>query len=80
MTTHVVRRMVKQAAKEAAVRPYTIRGCGTAERVTPHTLRHSVAYRMLNREEDNTLYEMTKRLRHATILTTERVYSHFDRV
>jgi hypothetical protein len=31
-------------------------------------------------QDGNTLYDVTKRLRHATILTTERVYSHFDRV
>jgi integrase/recombinase XerC/integrase/recombinase XerD len=80
MTTHAVRRMVKQAAIDAGIRPYTTGGRGRPEDVTPHTLRHSVAYRMLNREEGNTLYDVTKRLRHATILTTERVYSHFDRV
>lgn len=43
-------------------------------------LCHSVTYWMLNQEETNTLYNVTKRLRHATIQTTERVYSHFDRV
>jgi integrase/recombinase XerC/integrase/recombinase XerD len=80
ITTHAVRRMVKQAAVDAGIRPYTTGGRGDAEDVTPHTLRHSVAYRMLNREDGNTLYDVTKRLRHATILTTERVYSHFDRV
>lgn len=80
ITTHAVRRMVKKAAIDAEVRPYTTNGRGSPEDVTPHTLRHSVAYRMLNREDGNTLYDVTKRLRHATILTTERVYSHFDRV
>lgn len=53
---------------------------GTPEDVSPHTLRHSVAYRMSNHEAGNTLYDVTKRLRHATIQTIERVYSHFDRV
>lgn len=80
ITTHAVRRMIKQSAIDAEVRPYTTRGRGSPENVTPHTLRHSVAYRMLNREDGYTLYDVTKRLRHATILTTERVYSHFDRV
>lgn len=80
ITTHAVRRMMKQAAVDAEIRPFTTNGRGTPEDVTPHTLRHSVAYRMLNREDGNTLYDVTKRLRHATILTTERVYSHFDRV
>ena len=58
---------------DAEVRPYTTNGLGNPEDVTPHTLLHSVAYRMLNREDGNTLYEVAKRLRHATILTTERV-------
>lgn len=80
ITTQGVRNIVKQAAVDAEVRPYTTNGRGEPGDVTPHTLRHSVAYRMLNREDGNTLYDVTKRLRHATILTTERVYSHFDRV
>lgn len=80
MTTESVRNVVRRAAEGADVAPYTIQGRGSPEQVTPHTLRHSVAYRMLNRENGNTLYDVTKRLRHATIATTERVYSHFDRV
>jgi integrase/recombinase XerC/integrase/recombinase XerD len=80
MTTESVRNVVRAAAEAADVRPFTVKGRGSARQVTPHTLRHSVAYRMLNRERGNTLYDVTKRLRHATIQTTERVYSHFDRV
>jgi integrase/recombinase XerD len=80
MTTESVRNVVSRAAEDADVAPYTVEGRGSPEQVTPHTLRHSVAYRMLNREDGNTLYDVTKRLRHATIATTERVYSHFDRV
>lgn len=80
MTTESVRNVVRAAAEAAEVRPFTVRGRSSPDRVTPHVLRHSVAYRMLNREDGNTLYDVTKRLRHATILTTERVYSHFDRV
>ena len=80
MTTESVRNVVRRAAEDADIAPYTVQGRGGPEQVTPHTLRHSVAYRMLNREDGNTLYDVTKRLRHATIATTERVYSHFDRV
>ena len=80
MTTESVRNVVRRAAEDADIAPYTVLGRGGPEQVTPHTLRHSVAYRMLNREDGNTLYDVTKRLRHATIATTERVYSHFDRV
>lgn len=78
--TESVRNVVRAAAVDGEVRPYTIRGRGEPGDVTPHTLRHSVAYRMLNREDGNTLYDVTNRLRHATIQTTERVYAHFDRV
>jgi len=80
MTRQSAGNVVSKAAQDAQVRPYTTEGRGKPSDVTPHTLRHSVAYRMLNREEGNTLYDVTKRLRHATITTTERVYSHFDRV
>lgn len=78
--TESVRNVVRAAAIDAEVRPFTLQGRGEPGDVTPHALRHSVAYRMLNREEGNTLYDVTKRLRHATIQTTERVYAHFDRV
>ncbi|WP_435078387.1 tyrosine-type recombinase/integrase [Halococcus sp. AFM35] len=80
MTNESVRNVVRNAAEAAETRPFTVNGQGGPSDVTPHTLRHSVAYRMLNREEGNTLYDVTKRLRHATIQTTEQVYSHFDRV
>lgn len=80
MTQQSVRNVVSRAAKDAGITPYTVEGRGNPGQVTPHTLRHSVAYRVLNREDGNTLYDVTKRLRHATITTTERVYSHFDRV
>ncbi|NEU56277.1 site-specific integrase [Halorussus sp. MSC15.2] len=80
MTEESVRNVVEDAAEDGDVRPFTVGGRGEPSEITPHTLRHSVAYRMLNREQGNTLYDVTKRLRHATIQTTERVYSHFDRV
>ena len=80
MTKESVRNVVSNAAENADIAPYSVKGRGQASHVTPHTLRHSVAYRMLNMEEGNTLYDVTKRLRHATITTTERVYTHFERV
>jgi len=79
MTTESARNVVRNAAIAVDVRPYTLRGRGDPDEITPHTLRHSVAYRMLDRE-GATLYDVTKRLRHATIQTTERVYAHFDEV
>lgn len=51
VTTQGIRNIVKQAAVDAGVRPYTIHGRGEPGDVTPPTLWHSVAYRMLNREE-----------------------------
>lgn len=82
ISTDAVREsVVKKAAVDADVRPMsTGRGRGDPEDVTPHVLRHSVAYRMLAVEDGNELYDVTRRLRHATIQTTERVYAHFDRV
>jgi len=41
------------------------------EDVTPHTLWHSVAYRMLNVEIENTFYGVRNRIRHASIQTTD---------
>lgn len=35
---------------------------------------------MLRAEEENTLYDVGDRLRHATILTTERKYDHFQTI
>ena len=80
MTTESARNVITSAAVDGDIRPYTVTGRGDPEQVTPHTLRHSVAYRMLNHEEGNTLYDVRNRLRHATIQTTERTYDHIDRV
>jgi integrase/recombinase XerC/integrase/recombinase XerD len=72
-----VRDMLKTVAKEAGVRPFHIDGGrGGPGDVTPHSLRHGVAYRMMNAEEGNTLYDVRNRLRHRSIQTTERVYDH----
>jgi len=35
---------------------------------------------MLRAEDGNTLYDVRNRLRHATILTTERRYDHFETI
>jgi integrase/recombinase XerC/integrase/recombinase XerD len=81
MTTESVRRVVRTLAERADVEPYRAEGGrGDPSDVTPHTLRHSVAYRLLHEEEGYTMYDARNRLRHATILTTERVYDHFERI
>ena len=76
-----VRNMLHKIAEEAEVRPYKVDGTrGDASDVTPHALRHSVAYRMMNEEDDNTLYDVRNRLRHRSIQTTERIYDHMLKV
>lgn len=80
MTGKGINDVVKRLAERADVEPHTYGGRGEPSDVTAHTLRHSVAYRMLRREEGNTLYDVRNRLRHATILTTERKYDHFNTI
>ena len=77
MTGKAINDVVKRLAARAGVEPYTYDGRGDAGDVSAHTLRHSVAYRMLRTEDGNTLYDVRNRLRHETILTTERNYDHF---
>jgi len=81
MTTQAVRNMLSKVAVEADIEPFDVDG-GRRDPadVTPHALRHSVAFRMLHEEEGNTMYDVRNRLRHRTIQTTERVYDHFRRV
>lgn len=81
MTTESVRNVIEDAAEAAEIEPYIGHaGRGNPDDVTPHTLRHSLAYRLLEREDGNTLYDVSRRLRHSSIQTTERIYSHFDRI
>jgi len=76
-----VRNMLHKVAEAADVRPYKIDGSrGDAGNVTPHALRHGVAYRMMNEEDANTLYDVRNRLRHRSIQTTERIYDHLLKV
>lgn len=79
ITTRSIENVVEKLAVEAGIRPYYVGGRGEPEDVTPHSLRHSVAYRMIEREGES-LDAVQRRLRHATIVTTQREYSHFDRV
>jgi integrase/recombinase XerC/integrase/recombinase XerD len=80
ITTEGVRNALRKIAREADVRPYLLDGSrGEPGDVTPHALRHSVAYRMMNHEEGNELYDVRNRLRHRSITTTEQVYDHILR-
>lgn len=79
ITPQGVRYVVGDAAQAADVDPFLLDGStGSPSDVTPHTLRHSVAYRMLHVEDGNSLYDVRNRLRHSSIQTTERVYDHFQ--
>lgn len=81
ITEQGIRYMLHDVADVAGIRPWKVDGSrGDADDVTPHSLRHSVAYRMLHEEEGNTLYDVRNRLRHRSLQTTERVYDHFRRV
>lgn len=81
ITTQGVRYMLQTVAAEANARPFLRDGSrGSPDDVTPHTLRHSVAWRMMNAERDNTLYDVRNRLRHRSIQTTEQVYDHLIEV
>lgn len=81
ITTQGVRDMLHKVATAAEVRPFKVDGTrGNPDDVTPHALRHSVAYRMLTVEEGNTFYDVRRRLRHRSIQTTERIYDHIDEV
>jgi len=79
MTDRSVRNVVTKAAKIAEVRPYRIEGGrGDPHEVTPHTFRHSIAFRMIRRENKR-LEDVMLRLRHARLQTTDTVYGHFRR-
>lgn len=81
ISEEAVRNVIQRLAQTSEIRPYTVSGeRGDASDVTPHTLRHSVAWRMLNAEDGHTLYDVRNRLRHSSIQTTERIYDHIDEV
>ena len=72
--------VVQRAAERAEIRPHSHTGRGTVDDVSAHTLRHSVAYRLLTVHDGYTLYNVRNRLRHRRLQTTEEKYDHFDAV
>jgi len=76
ITTRSVRRLVKKLAVAAGVEPQVAGGgTGKPDDVTPHTLRHSVAYRIIQ-VDGGRLEDVQLRLRHANLQTTDQIYSH----
>ncbi len=77
ITTRSLQRLVKNIATAATIYPRLAdEGIGDPEDVTPCTIRHSVAYRMLC-EEDCSLKDVQGRLRHRNLETTDTLYGHF---
>lgn len=67
-----VPRVLEELATEAGVRPHVAGGgIGDPEDVTPHTLRHSVAYRIIQ-VGGGRLQDVQLRLRHANRQTTTK--------
>lgn len=76
LTTRSLERLIKKIAGEADVRPHVAGGgVGEPDNVTPHTLRHSVAYRIIQ-VDGGRLEDVQLRLRHANRQTTDQIYSH----
>ncbi|MFB6267552.1 MAG: tyrosine-type recombinase/integrase [Halodesulfurarchaeum sp.] len=72
-------RLIDTLAARALVRPHRADGGrGTPGDVTPLTLRHSVAFRLLREEPDCTVADVRRRLR-LPKAGVERVYGHFAR-
>lgn len=78
-TERTIRNVVTDVAVNAEVQPHVVGGGqGEPKEVSPHTFRHSIAYRMI-RVEEKRLEDVQLRLRHATRQTTENVYGHIRR-
>ena len=76
LTSRAVRNLVEKLTTEADVRPHLAGGgVGDPEDVAPHTLRHSVAYRIIQ-VDGGRLEDVQLRLRHANRSTTDQIYSH----
>lgn len=76
MTGKSVNRAIKRLAEISEVEPQVVgTGTGTHEDVSAHTLRHSVAYRIIV-EEGGRLEDVQMKLRHRGRQVTDQLYSH----
>lgn len=80
LTTEAFRNLTRKVAEAADVRPYrTEDHVQVAPRhLSPHSLRHGVFYREFV-EGERRLKEVSLRLRHARVSTTEEYYAHLIR-
>jgi len=76
LSTRSLQRVIGTLATAAEVEPHLAGGGrGDPVDVTPHTLRHSVAYRIIQ-VDGGRLEDVQLRLRHANRQTTDQIYSH----
>jgi integrase/recombinase XerC/integrase/recombinase XerD len=77
--TETIRNTVEELAVEAGATVHRTDGEeANPSELHPHALRHSLANYML-KDGDTRLIDVRNRLRHSSILTTEKVYEHFQR-
>jgi integrase len=81
LTTDAFRNVVEKLAVEAEVEPYRTEDNVQVgpEHVSPHSLRHSLFYREFV-EDERRLKEVSLRLRHRRVSTTEEFYANLIRV
>ncbi|MFB6281646.1 MAG: tyrosine-type recombinase/integrase [Haloferacaceae archaeon] len=78
VTVPEVRDLVRSAAEAAGVAPHRADGSrGDPAEVTPATLRHSAAWRLLYAGRGASLYDVQSRLRHASLDATKRLCEGF---
>lgn len=76
MTGKSVNRAIKRLAEIAGVEPQVVgTESGTHQDVSAHTLRHSVAYRIIV-DEGGRLEDVQMKLRHRSRQVTDQLYSH----
>ncbi|WP_256474721.1 tyrosine-type recombinase/integrase [Haloplanus halophilus] len=78
MSPKAINDVINRCAERAEVRPFSVEGRGIPSDVSPQTLRHSTAWRMLREEEGYTLDDVRNRLRYTTLLATKKEYRHFQ--
>lgn len=78
ITVAEVRDVLEDAAEAAGVAPHCADGSrGDPGDVTPKTIRHSAAWRLLHAERGTSLYDVRSRLRHDSLDETRRLCEGF---